>query len=144
MHEAIRRISDFSTKAEQCDSLASGHGLRQDYEEAIDCVYLCESIINQLQENLAAKDEQIISLEKRLVEMSLELANFKALDDEHHLSTRSLEIENLEDSSDIECEPSSIDRKGQDFKLNLLAAAKVYLPAQNHRRNKSAVPDLKH
>ena len=41
--------------------------LPQNYQNAVDCLVQCEYLIQTLQERLASKDEQIISLEEKLV-----------------------------------------------------------------------------
>ena len=46
--------------------------LRRDYQDAVECLGYCESIINSLQEKLSRREEHIVGLEE-LVEMSLEL-----------------------------------------------------------------------
>mmetsp|Transcript_8305 Transcript_8305/g.13417 ORF Transcript_8305/g.13417 Transcript_8305/m.13417 type:complete len:304 (+) Transcript_8305:1-912(+) len=116
--------SDIETEAEEVmrrfSEVSSTFGLpelnlRQDYENAINCVVQCESMINTLQEQLASKDEQIASLEEKImripseplqeqlvskdeqitslegkiVQMSLELASTKASEGElqHRLKT---------------------------------------------------------
>ena len=70
--------------------------LRQEYQNAVNCLIRCEFIIKSLQEEVAskdvqlqtqlvAKDGQIASLEEKIVAMSLELASLKGMDDEHRL-----------------------------------------------------------
>lgn len=54
-----------------------------EYQNAVECLAQCESIIKALQDQLKSKDKQIACLEGRLVQMSLELASSKALEDEH-------------------------------------------------------------
>ena len=67
----------------------SEFSLRQSYEHAVQCLVSCESIIGDLQEDLAAKERQLISkdevihnLEEKLVQMSLELALTKGREGE--------------------------------------------------------------
>mmetsp|Transcript_35172 Transcript_35172/g.74213 ORF Transcript_35172/g.74213 Transcript_35172/m.74213 type:complete len:299 (-) Transcript_35172:176-1072(-) len=55
------------------------------YQNAIDCIVECESIIKTLQYENVTKDEQIKTLEEKLVKMSFEFASSKALEDEHRL-----------------------------------------------------------
>lgn len=62
--------------------------LRRDYQTAIDCLVLCESVIGALQAQLAAKDEEIAALEETAVRMSLELATLKAFEDAHRSTRR--------------------------------------------------------
>ena len=85
--------------------------LRQNYQDAVDCVVHCESIcqnyeskIETLQEKLASKDEKIATLEEKLVQMSLELALSKAFEDEHRSKRRTL---TSSDGSDEVSHPSS-------------------------------------
>ena len=54
----------------------------------------CESIINTLQEQLTSKDEQIASLEEKIVQMSFELASSKAFEYEHRSKSR---VSNVDD-----------------------------------------------
>lgn len=69
--------------------------LRQDYENAIDCLVNCESLISTLQqrlkvkdEKLTLKDEHISNLETTIIKMSLQLANLKASEDEYKMIKR--------------------------------------------------------
>jgi len=98
--EVLRRTSEMTTKIDEFD-------LSENYQNAIDCLISCESIIRSLQNELAAKDKKIEKLEKRLqriskddeivalegkiVKMSLDLALTKARADalEHQLKTKS-------------------------------------------------------
>eukprot|EP00579_Thalassiosira_antarctica_P005380 CAMPEP_0201880686 /NCGR_PEP_ID=MMETSP0902-20130614/11201_1 /ASSEMBLY_ACC=CAM_ASM_000551 /TAXON_ID=420261 /ORGANISM="Thalassiosira antarctica, Strain CCMP982" /LENGTH=353 /DNA_ID=CAMNT_0048408737 /DNA_START=186 /DNA_END=1247 /DNA_ORIENTATION=+ len=66
--------------------------LHQSYHNAIDCLRHSDRIIRNLQEELASKDEHILSLEEKLVRMSFELASAKALEDEHQLLKRRMAI----------------------------------------------------
>ena len=52
------------------------------YQNAVNCLVHCDSVITNLQEQLSFKDEQIASLEMKLIETKLELASTKALQDE--------------------------------------------------------------
>ncbi|KAL7537855.1 hypothetical protein ACHAWF_005919 [Thalassiosira exigua] len=98
----LRRASELS--AAHSDGL-DDLDLRQSYDDAVDCVFKCESIIVNLErqlkakderiaeleaaagsgpsarEELDAKDERIAGLEEKLVSMSLELASTKASED---------------------------------------------------------------
>ena len=72
--------------------------IRADYRDAVDCLGYCESIINALQEKLAMREEHLVGLEERMVEMSLELAKAKAFEDEHrHALSRRNSVENNTD-----------------------------------------------
>jgi len=52
------------------------------YQNAVNCLVHSVSVITKLQEQLSFKDEQIASLEKKLIQTKLELASTKALQDE--------------------------------------------------------------
>ena len=60
--------------------------LPQNYHSAIERIIQCKSMMKIFQTQLASKGEhisrQISSLEEKLVEMSIELASAKALEDE--------------------------------------------------------------
>ena len=55
--------------------------LRQDYQNAVDCLIQCETLFNSFHEQLQLKDERIITLEDKVMELSLELAAIKAHQD---------------------------------------------------------------
>lgn len=74
-----------------CSTAADGltfDTLQQDYKDAIECITHCEALINTLEEQLCTKDDTILQLEERLVQMSLELASAKANEDELEISLR--------------------------------------------------------
>mmetsp|Transcript_44542 Transcript_44542/g.93466 ORF Transcript_44542/g.93466 Transcript_44542/m.93466 type:complete len:380 (-) Transcript_44542:119-1258(-) len=79
-----RRSSDNESSAMDDDEF----NLHQNYHDAIECLHHCERLIKSQQEQLAAKDETIANLERKLIQMSLELASSKALEDEHTLLKR--------------------------------------------------------
>ena len=58
-------------------------------EAAQQCLVDCESVLGTLTERLASKDKHIVHLERKLVEMSFELASLKAFADEHRSKRRS-------------------------------------------------------
>lgn len=62
--------------------------LRQNYQNALECLVHCEAIINSLQGSLVAKDQRIATLEDKIVQMSFELASSKAFEDEHRSRRR--------------------------------------------------------
>jgi hypothetical protein len=62
--------------------------LRRNYKESVKCVVACETIVDALCERLESKDDWIVYLEKKLVEMSFELASLKAFADEHRSKRR--------------------------------------------------------
>jgi len=91
--------------------------LRQDYENAIDCLVNCESLISTLQqrlkvkdEKLQLKDEHISNLEETIIKMSLQLANLKASEDEYKMSQRR--------RSSMNDMPDMISLSKDDFGLN--------------------------
>ena len=57
------------------------HTLQENYQNAIDCLIHCETIISSLQKELRQKDNQISNLELDLVQTKLELASSKAAQD---------------------------------------------------------------
>ena len=105
-------ISDEDTKVMSNMSGSHDFGefdLSQNYQNSIECLVQCESIISTLQKQLASKDEQISSLEEKIVQMSLELASSKAFEDEHRCKRRISNVDHYDDSSDDDesCSPSS-------------------------------------
>jgi len=121
----MARDSDIMNSAEEevvkvlkiCDA-NKDFDLPQNYQNAIDCLVQCEYLINNLQEQLASKDEQIASLEEKLVRMSFELASSKALQDEQlHQFKRSISsIENSSVDDDNRCATSSQQQQQQIVK----------------------------
>ena len=97
-----------SDEEEICDA-NEDFDLPQNYQNAVDCLVQCECLINNLQEELASKDEQIARLEEKLVRMSFELASSKALQDEqlHQFngSISSIESSSVDDAN--QCATSS-------------------------------------
>lgn len=107
--------SSFHSKDDDDDSKDSSHDnnsqtpleqfdLRQDYENAIDCLVNCESLISTLQqrlkvkdEKLQLKDEHISNLEETIIKMSLQLANLKASEDETKLAKRRSSMNDMSD-----------------------------------------------
>lgn len=81
-----------STKHKVDDIDLEFNELRKYYAGAVECVKQCESIIADLQEQLASKDCHISSLENKIVKMSLELASAKAFEDEHRSTRRNSSI----------------------------------------------------
>ena len=78
--EVIRRLSSKSGDAVNVSEFDDLHesDLRKDYQTAIDCLVQCESIIKNLQEQLLSKEERIVSLEDKIMHMSLDLASSMA------------------------------------------------------------------
>lgn len=76
--------------------------LREDYQNAVDCIVYCESIIKSLQEKIDSKDKHISSLEEKVVQMSLELASSKAFEDMHRSKRRV--SDNDDTSADVSAE----------------------------------------
>jgi hypothetical protein len=91
LKEAIRRLSSITGDAVsvyEFDYLDESD-LRRDYQTAIDCLIQCESMIKNLQEQLLSKEERIVSLEDKILHMSLELASSMAREDhlQHKMKT---------------------------------------------------------
>jgi len=59
--------------------------LRQDYQNAVDCLIQCESLFNTFQTQISSKDEQIALLEEKVMSLSLELASIKTCEDYRRL-----------------------------------------------------------
>lgn len=74
-----------NANANDDDNINDNELLLHHYQNAIDCIVQCESIIKILQYENVTKDKQIKSLEEKLVKMSFEFASSKALEDEHRL-----------------------------------------------------------
>jgi len=105
--------SSFHSKGDDDSKEGSSHNsqtpleqfdLRQDYENAIDCLVNCESLISTLQqrlkvkdEKLQLKDEHISNLEETIIKMSLQLANLKASEDETKLAKRRSSMNDMSD-----------------------------------------------
>lgn len=72
------------------DVASSGHrfDVHHLYHNAVNSLVSCDRTIKCLREELTSKDERIVMLEERLVQMSLELASTKASEDvlQHRLS----------------------------------------------------------
>mmetsp|Transcript_11577 Transcript_11577/g.20120 ORF Transcript_11577/g.20120 Transcript_11577/m.20120 type:complete len:423 (+) Transcript_11577:101-1369(+) len=94
-------------------SIESNHAstfdrLRKDYDAAVQCLMHCETLINDLQDQLKDKDDHITGLEEQLVEMSLELAAAKAFEDEHKAKRR---VSCFSEESDIDLSSSFRDEE---------------------------------
>mmetsp|Transcript_11519 Transcript_11519/g.24553 ORF Transcript_11519/g.24553 Transcript_11519/m.24553 type:complete len:382 (+) Transcript_11519:29-1174(+) len=63
--EVMRRASEMTTDIDEFD-------LSENYQNAIDCLISCESIIRSLQEELAAKDKKIEKLEEKIENMAMD------------------------------------------------------------------------
>ena len=74
-------------------SVGDEFDLRENYQQAVECLVQCEYVMKSLQVQVANKDDQITGLEERVVQMSLELASAKAREDE-----RSQELNRLKRS----------------------------------------------
>ncbi|KAL3756420.1 hypothetical protein ACHAWU_007691 [Discostella pseudostelligera] len=64
--------------------------LRQDYQNAVDCLIQCETLFNSFQEQLRLKEDRIVTLEDKVMELSLELAAIKARQDLPNLKRNEL------------------------------------------------------
>lgn len=82
LEEMARGRASGSTAHGGVDEGGGDDDLLQSYQNAVDCIVHCEYIMKSLQEQLAAKDERIESLEEKIVRMSLELASARTLQDE--------------------------------------------------------------
>lgn len=71
--------------------------LRQDYQNAVDCLIQCETLFNSFQDQLRSKNHRIDMLEDKVMELSLELAAIKARQDVPNLKKN--EIEGAHNSS---------------------------------------------
>jgi len=82
----VRRVS--TQEGHHSDDLLESD-LRRDYQTAIDCIIQCESIIENLKDQLLSKEEMIASLEDKIMTMSLELASSMAREDhlQHKMKT---------------------------------------------------------
>ena len=72
------------------------------YHDALECLFNRDRIIKEQEAKLASRDERIAHLELMLVQMSLELASSKAMEDEHRLYQRKMSnvsISNLSNHS---------------------------------------------
>ena len=62
--------------------------LRRDYQNAVDCLIQCDALFKTFQEQLLSKDNRIVTLEEKVMELSLELASIKAGQDYQKLKTQ--------------------------------------------------------
>lgn len=62
--------------------------LRRDYQNAVDCLIQCDALFKTFQEQLLAKDNRIVTLEDKVMDLSLELASVKAGQDHQKLKTQ--------------------------------------------------------
>ena len=85
--------------SDRSDESANNFDLKRDYQNAIDCLINCEELITTLQKRLQTKDEQIATLEETIVQMSLQLANSKAFEDEFRSTKRRSSMESCNDNS---------------------------------------------
>ena len=94
--------------------------LPENYHDALECLFQRDRSIKELEAKLASRDEHIMSLELKLVQMSLELASSKAMEDEHHMykrmissaSSTSLSLQHTHDET-MECRADIGGDKGQ-------------------------------
>ena len=126
---------DILNNSDRSDASANNFDLKRDYQNAIDCLINCEELITTLQKRLQTKDEQIATLEETIVQMSLQLANSKAFEDEFRSTKRRSSMEScndtslqLSDISDRDNNGSSDDSKDDDD---------VLLNNNNRRRTKT-------
>ena len=116
------------------------------YQNAIDCLVHSESVIPKLQEQLSFKDEQIASLEKKLIETKLELASTKALQDEqsHAFNRIKRRISSVDDSKSISVD-DLFNRCNNDIleRCVVLAAAASDTPHPQHKQQQCFPPSAK-
>ena len=116
------------------------------YQNAIDCLVHSESVITKLQEQLSFKDEQIASLEKKLIETKLELASTKALQDEqsHAFNRIKRRISSVDDSKSISVD-DLFNRCNNDIleRCVVLAAAASDTPHPQHKQQQCFPPSAK-
>ena len=78
-------MSRFNANAEEFDPEEEVFDLQQDYQNAVDCLIQCDALFKSFQEQLLAKDDRIVALEEKVMELSLELASVKARQDHQNL-----------------------------------------------------------
>ena len=59
-HDVLRHASEITSEIDVFD-------LSENYQNAVLCLFSCESIIRTLQEDLTSKDKKITSLEEKLI-----------------------------------------------------------------------------
>ena len=90
--------------------------LYKKYHDALECLYDRDRIIKEHEAKLASRDERIARLELMLVQMSLELASSKAMEDEHRLYKRkmsnfSMNLSNHSSSSNLATQLETYDEE---------------------------------
>jgi len=111
--------------------------LHENYHNAIEYLITCGSVIKSMQDKLDAKDEQLAkkeeeieTLKEKIVEMSLELASAKAVEDYHHLMKRRL-------SSSLNS--GEVSTEQTNALLDMSLSSFNYTPSRNiHRRRNSS------
>lgn len=63
-HDVLRHASEITSEIDVFD-------LSENYQNAVLCLFSCESIIKTLQEDLASKDKKITGLEEKLILMQV-------------------------------------------------------------------------
>jgi hypothetical protein len=86
IHRLLKRSIDIITMPRFCAitgefDLGDESDLRQNYQNAVDCLIECETLFNSFQEQLRLKEDRIVTLEDKVMELSLELAAVKARQD---------------------------------------------------------------
>ena len=110
--------------------------LRQEYQNAIDCLLRCEHIISALQDQVTKKDGQIATLEEKLVKMSLELASSKAFEDEHRSKRRPSQEDGEDEDDDLSADNGS-ERSGSGVNANDIPALLPSAPSSPSRTKTS-------
>mmetsp|Transcript_21149 Transcript_21149/g.45897 ORF Transcript_21149/g.45897 Transcript_21149/m.45897 type:complete len:171 (-) Transcript_21149:266-778(-) len=136
--------------------------LLQNYQHAVECLINCEALAVTLQQNIASKDEQISSLEEKLIQnhaskdtqisnleekliqMSLELASSKTKEDalEHRLSQR--QIPSVDFSDDNESSNFQVAEMHGSLSSSFMTGGTVVKrnPSKNRHRRTHLYPGL--
>jgi hypothetical protein len=69
-------------------STTNDNNFEQKYHSAIERIAHKDLLVKMLQDELRKKDAQVVSLEEKLIEMSMELATSRAVEDEYHLASK--------------------------------------------------------
>jgi hypothetical protein len=119
-HRAINSDSD-----SQCDQ-------KRNFKEAVQCLVECDAIIGEITERLVSKDEQIVELEMKIVDMSFELASLKAFADEHRSKRRSSFVSDTDTNASSSLHSDAVDICGGDnatSPLQVTSSRRHSLPA---------------
>lgn len=115
-------------------NISQRDGGEQSPPDLVQCLLYCESVIFDLGAQLDVKDRRIAALEERIVEMSLELARAKALEDEHRLLKR--RISSVDGDDDEDKQPRELPSL-KEPRLVSTTNLVNYAPVSNRPRSKS-------